>query len=216
MNNNVRDVQLKGNVPVHLTISGVRTNHTRWNNVYSQAERNNLMRPILTPVLANYKRDNPSDVAVLELYTTDDDSDGETQPRGQFSDAARTIERRRVGFTDEAWEANLQLEGFLRRPSEIKTAVELKSTLTGAQSFQLHYFLMKGCRRHKPLTVQLFPETMAVKHRRRQAATIRAESLHPLVVEGRRVMVEQLTARFFTVMPSEGRLVQIWMSKQVV
>ena len=39
--------------------------------------------------------------------------------------------------------------------------------------------------------------------------------LHPLVVEGRRVMVEQLTARFFTAIPSEGRLVQIWMSKQI-
>ena len=215
VNNNVREVQEKSKVPVHQTISGVHTNHTRWNNVHSQAERNNLMRPILTPVLANYKRENPNEVAVLEIYTSDDDSDGETQPRGQFSEAARTVERRKVGFTDEAWEANLQLEGFLRRPSEIKEAVEKKPTLTGAQSFQLHYYLMKGCRRDKPLAIQLFPETMAVKHRKRQAASIRAESLHPLVVEGRKVLVEQLSMRFFTTMPSEGRLGQIWMSKQV-
>ena len=56
-----------------------------------------MMRPILTPVLNNYKRSAPTDVAVLELHTEDDDSDGEL-PRGQFSAESRQVERRKIGF----------------------------------------------------------------------------------------------------------------------
>ena len=106
VNNSVREIQLKVKIPEHLTISAVRTNHTRWNNVWAQAARNNLMRPILTPVLNNFKRDAPTDVAVVELNTEDDDSDGEL-PRGQFSAEAHQVERRKIGFSDDGWEANL-------------------------------------------------------------------------------------------------------------
>ena len=214
VNNNVRETQIKANIPDHQTLAAVRTNHTRWSNVHAQATRNNVMRPILTPVLGNYRRAAPTDVSVLDVYTSDDDSDDE-QPRGQFSAAARQIERRKVGFTEDGWEANLQLEAFLRRPSEIKDVVEMNPALTGAQSLQLHHQLRKKCRRDATLDILLFPVSMAVKDRQRQSATIRADCLHGLVVEGRKVMVDQLTQRFFSVPPSEGRLVQAWMSKQM-
>ena len=37
INNSVREVQLKAKIPEHQTISAVRTNQTRWSNVWAQA-----------------------------------------------------------------------------------------------------------------------------------------------------------------------------------
>ena len=125
------------------------------------------------------------------------------------------VDRKKIGFTDTSWEANLELEGFLERPASMKEVIEKKLTLTGAQSFQLHYNLMKSCEATKPLTIKVFPESIALKDRARKSAVVGFEAVLPLVVEGRREMMAQLEKRFFTVPPSEPRLVQIWMSKQV-
>ena len=40
---------MQAKIPRRKTISGVRSNRTRWNNIHSQCAMNNLMKPILTP-----------------------------------------------------------------------------------------------------------------------------------------------------------------------
>ena len=214
VNHGVKEVQQKAGIPHQKWIGGVRTNHTRWNNIKNQASRNNVMRPILTPVFQKYKREHATEVVLLELYTSDDDSDDEV-PRGPYSVPARAVDRKKVGFTDAAWEANLEFEAFLTKPAEMKELIEKKKTITGAQSFQLHYNLQKSCAPTRPLLIQLFPESISVKDRTRAFATLPADKLLPLVIEGRKEMVLQLEKRFFSIMPSEARLVQIFISKQV-
>ena len=97
----------------------------------------------------------------------------------------------------------------------MKEVIEKCPTVTAAQSFQLQHQLRRKCRPDMPLEIVLFPEAIAYKDRRRKPATLSAENLHMLVVEGRREMVTQLTTRFFTHIPSEARLVQLWISKQM-
>ena len=46
-----------------------------------------------------------------------DDSEGE-QPRGPYSVAARQVQRKKIGFNETSWDVNLELEGFLRSPSD--------------------------------------------------------------------------------------------------
>ena len=65
VNHGVKEIQLQAKIPAHKTISAVRTNHTCWNNIFCQVQRNNLMRPILTPVLTKYKRVHSSEVVLL-------------------------------------------------------------------------------------------------------------------------------------------------------
>ena len=148
------------------------------------------------------------------MLTSSDDSGDET-PRGPYSIPARAVDRKKIGFTEAAWDANLELESFLTKPSEIKEVVEKKKTLTGAQSFQMHYNLSQACKPSKPLSIKLFPESICLKDRVRKTMVIQSSDLLPLVIEGRVEMIAQLNKRFFTIMPSEARLVQIFISKQV-
>ena len=136
-------------------------------------------------------------------------------PCGPYSVPARALDRKKVGFTDAAWDANMEFEAFLTKPAEMKELIEKKKTVTGAQSFELHYNLAKSCAPTRPLLIQLFPESIAVKDRTRASTTLPADQLLPLVIEGRKEMVLQLEKRFFSIMPSEARLVQIFISKQV-
>jgi hypothetical protein len=77
-------------IPLHKVIGGVRSNRTRWNNIYYHCERNNVMRPILEPVMNKYKREHSAEVVLLEKETSSDDSSDE-QPRGAYSVAARQV-----------------------------------------------------------------------------------------------------------------------------
>ena len=167
-----------------------------------------MMKPILDPVLIKYRRMHANEVVLLEKETSSDDSSGE-QPRGPYSIAAREVDRRKVGFSESTWSANLELEAFLEKPALMKELIEKKPTVTGAQTFQLHYNLKKSCAASKALTIKLHPATVSVEDRRRKSEVVPADSVLPLVVEGRKEMIAQLDKRFFTKPPSEARLVQI-------
>jgi hypothetical protein len=62
------------------------------------------------------------------------------------------VDRKKIGFNEATWEANLELEGFLLRAAQIKELIEKKPTVTRAQSFQLHYNLKKSCQATSTLT----------------------------------------------------------------
>jgi hypothetical protein len=125
------------------------------------------------------------------------------------------VDRKKIGFTENAWEANLELEAFLEKPAAMKELIEKKTTVTGAQAYQLHFSLKMSCKEGKPLTIKVFPETLSVKDRVRKTAQVESSALSAMVVEGRKEMIAQLDKRFFSTPPSDPRLVQIWMSKQL-
>ena len=128
---------------------------------------------------------------------------------------APQVDRKKIGFNEEAWEGNLELEAFLTQPAEMKEVIEKMPQVTGAQSFQLHYNLKKMCGANKPLPINLFPESISLRDRDRKSAMVDTVNICTAVKEARKEMISQLDKRFFTTPPSEARLVKIYMSKQL-
>ena len=209
-----RNRQKENKIPAHQFLSCVKTASTRWKNQYAQVRQNNLMRPIIEPVLARYKREHTSDTAVVVLSDGTDDSDGEV-PHGPVHKLSKAVTRKDIGFTAEAWERNLELEGFLERPGFTKDAIERNPSITGAQGIHLMYKLQTSVGREKPLGIHMFPSSISLKHRTRDSAAIDADSLSGMIKSSRKVMHQQLQERFFDTSASETRLVQLYMSKQM-
>ena len=173
------------------------------------------MRPILDPVLSAYRREHIDDAAIIEVCDEDpDDSDGEV-PRGPFRLASKELTRKEIRFTDDQWNANLEAEAFLTRPAEIKTTLEHRPTVTGAQGVQLMIALQKQSALSKPLEIMLFPQSPSLKHRPRTASLVPAANLNALVSTARKEMSKQIDKRFVDKTFSDARLIQIYMSKQM-
>lgn len=212
----IRDVQIAAGVPQQKQLSPVTTHAVRWGNIRAQIERNNVMRPIYDNVLAKYRRVHAGDAAIIELeavdhYCTDEE---ESQPRGLHFAAATTVTRREIGFTSDAWESNLELEGLMEMPFAIKETLDKKRYVTrGGVYFLIHDFL-RGSAPGKPLEIKLHPTDVSVAARSRATAVIAADSLRPLVVKGREQAVTQIQKRWFTNRPSDTLLILILLSKQ--
>lgn len=206
-------MQAKHSIPAHKNLSTVRTNATRWSNTKHQVTRNNLMRPIIDPVLSVYRREHVDDTAMIELHTDSDRSDVEGPPP-QFAAPSRTLSRKEIRFTEDAWNANLEAEAFLTRPAEIKEILEHRMTVTGAQAVQLVVALMKQNTPTRSLAIRQHPITVSLAHRRRSTTVIEPANLNSLITTAREVLVEQLCMRFVDRRFSDARLIAIYMSKQ--
>ena len=79
-----REFQAEHTIPASKIISTVRTNATRWTNQQKQVSRNNLMQPIIDPVLRKYRREHSDDTAIIVKDSSDDDS-GNELPRGPYT-----------------------------------------------------------------------------------------------------------------------------------
>ena len=63
----IREMQQNSGVPATRVLSTVDTMATRWGNQYRQIERNNMLRPVLEPIIEKWKRENKSRVdAIVE------------------------------------------------------------------------------------------------------------------------------------------------------
>lgn len=210
-----RKFQADNDIPPHKFITVVRTNATRWTNEKAQLTRNNTMRPILDQVLSAYRREHADDAAIIEVRDEDpDDSDGAV-PRGPFRLASKELTRKEIRFTEDQWNANLEAEAFLTRPAEIKTTLEHRPTVTGAQGVQLMIALKKQSALSKPLEIMLFPQSPSLKHRPRTASFVPAANLNALISTARKEMSKQIDQRFVDKRFSDARLIQIYMSKQM-
>ena len=54
----IRESQQQHDIPSHRTLSTVDTMATRWGNQYKQLERNNLLKPVIEPVIEKWKREH--------------------------------------------------------------------------------------------------------------------------------------------------------------
>ena len=127
-----RNFQADHEIPASKILSTVRTNATRWTNQKKQITRNCLMQPIIDPVLKKYRREHAGDTSIIEKDSSGDDSESAV-PRGPYTQASRAVTRRDIRLSEEQWNANLELEGFLAKPATIKETLEHRPTVTGAQ-----------------------------------------------------------------------------------
>ena len=113
------------------------------------------------------------------------------------------------------WNANLELEGFLTKPAEVKETLEHRLTVTGAQGVQLMVMLKTINKESRPLKISLLPQSPALKHRSREESTVAAESISMMIQTARKELIKQIDKRFIDKRFSESRLIQIYMSKQM-
>jgi hypothetical protein len=195
----VRSTQLAADVPLSKVLMTVDTCTTRWGNQFDQVERNNVLRPVIDPVVDAYKRENRGK---KDAIVEDDDSN-------PTSKLGKAVPASALGLSADAWDKSLEIEGFLDHPYKIKESIEHKGYVTGAISLYLMHDLKAGCGEEKTLTVKLHPTTAKLEDRARLAETREAESLHDLTTTARTIMVDELQQRFFSERPSNLRLVQV-------
>ena len=120
-----------------------------------------------------------------------------------------------VYLCSEQWDSSLEMEAFLEYPFQIKQSIEHKGYLTGAQSLCLHHDLTQGCKSDQPLSVKAHPPSASMADRKRKTETRGASELDEMIVKGRTILAAEVSARFFGERPSNVRMVQAYMCKQV-
>ena len=214
VSDNLRQFQADHKIPANKILSTVRTNATRWGNQFKQVQRNNVLRPVVDPVLSEYRREHSCDTAILVSEIADDDSDSE-QPRGPFTVASKAVARKDIRLNEDMWYANLEAEAFLNRPHAIKQTLEHRLTITGAQGVALMYALKKQNGPLKPLQILQFPRSVSLQHRKREDTTVQCRDLSLMISTARLELVKQIDKRFINKRFSDARLIQIFMSKQM-
>ena len=200
----IRDMQVAAGVPPTSILGTVDTSTTRWGNQYCQAERTNVLHPVVNPTVENFKRENRGKKdAIVE--------DDEANPTSRVGKPVAAIQ---LGLDSAMWDAGMEIEAFLEYPYMVKEAVEHKGYLTGAQSLCLMHDLKQANAATQDLSVKIFPPTARLADRTRKTETRSANSLMDMVVTAREVLSNEIQDRFFAERPSNVRLVQIYMSKQ--
>ena len=159
-----------------------------------------------------------ADPEILEVEEVDDrltDDEGAV-PLGPYAQASRAVMRREIGHSSDTWEANLELEAFFRAAEGVRQTIEHVAHLTGGQSYALMCKLQRGCRPSNSLTIAKFPKSIALKDRKkRDEYVVKSDDILPLIKTARAVMMGELNDRFREGRPSDTRLVQIYLSKQM-
>ena len=134
----------------------VRTCPTRWGNQFLQLERNDVLKLTIDQSLQEYKKANKG---LKEAIVVANDSD-------QGSKVSKAVAATDIGLNNEQWDANLQLEAFLKYPYEIKETIEHKRYCTGAQGLVLFFDIKENfCSPAATLTIKEFPKSLSVKDR---------------------------------------------------
>lgn len=123
--------------------------------------------------------------------------------------------RKDIRLTEEQWSANLELEGFLTKPAEVKEKLEHRATVTGAQGVQLMIMLKQVNKDTRPLKILQLPQSPALKHRKREESTVSADRISSMISTARTELIKQIDQRFVSKRFSDARLIQIYMSTQI-
>jgi hypothetical protein len=206
VNKGIKELQTKAGVPDHKVHTLVPTATTRWGNQYLQLERNNLLRAAIDPSVEKYKRDNKGNKeAIVEPNESD-----------QGSKAGKAVAATEIGLQSNDWEENQELEGFLRYPYQIKETIEHKGYCTGAQSLMLLYDVKSNFSHpDAQLETLTLPPTLKMEDRERNEEVKNSNVVSGMIDVARRVLKEELQSRCFDLRPSNSRMVQLFMSKQM-
>lgn len=162
---------------------------------------------MIDPSVEKFKREHKNEKeAIVEPNESD-----------QGSKAGAPVPACALGLTPEDWECNQELESFLSYPYEIKQSIELLGYVTGAQALMLLFDLKdKFCRENASLEVQALPASLKLCDRVRAFEFKQAAQCSPMIEAARRVIMKtELQERCFDARPSNARMVQLYMSKQM-
>ena len=151
----IREKQLQAEVPTYKVLTTVDTMPTRWGNQFRQVERDNLLKPVLSPVVDKWVTENRM---VKEAIVEADDSNPAAK-------VGKGVPASRLGLNATGWDQSLEVEAFLDHPYALKEAMEHKLYMTGAQSLICLSDLMKGCEEKGDLDLKLHPATASVADR---------------------------------------------------
>lgn len=205
-NKGIKEAQSGAGIQDHDIRTLIATATTRWGNQFQQIERNNLLRLAIDPTVEKFKRDHKNEKeAIVEMNESD-----------QGSKVGTAVPANEIGLSSDDWECNQEMEGFLSYPYEIKQSIELIGFLTGAQALMLLYDLKdKFCRPDAKLEVQALPATLKLCDRSRAFEYKQASKCSPMIDVARTVMRTEIQERCFNARPSNSRMVQLFMSKQM-
>lgn len=203
----IRELQQDEGVPPSRVLSTVDTMATRWGNQYRQVMRNNMLKPVLDPVLGRWKRENSGKQDAIV------DANDENACNNRIG---TPVPASKLGLSTDEWDVSLEMEAFLEHPFQIKECIEHKGYMTGAQGLIALADLQKCCEDQQPLVVKQQPPTPKLIDRKRKPESRAAHLLSTEVQTGRSVLAAQLRERFFIgEVPSDVRMVQLYMSKTV-
>ena len=192
----------------------VTTVATRWGNQFSQVSRNNELRPVWDMALSSFKRKHRGAQAVMLEETSTDGSTGTTCIPNAVGESD-------IGLSTTDWEDALAVESFLRHPKLIKEKIEkLTFGTTAAQAYQMLFDLKEtNYETEGEVIVLAHPTTAALGERKRKQEVRRFDELPEFVRAARSIMYNELSSRIFGTSfderPSDVRLVQLYMSKQI-
>jgi hypothetical protein len=203
VNDALRDMQTAAGVPPHKLWATITTCCTRWGNQSRQVSRNIGLKPGIDSAVMNYKQKNRGKAAFMEI------TEGETPVE---------VSANELGLTENQWSDSLELDAFLEDCWEVKEIIEKNTKLTGAQAYQMLDRLRSDPNGsvntfHAPLSLKMVDRT------RNHARVVPNDELCDAVRVAKQVLSEDLTERMFLTTPdsrpSESRLVQLFMSKQM-
>ena len=211
VNDDIRSAQISADIPSHKLLTTTRKQATRWGGTYLQISQNHLLHPVLAPAVEKYKRQNRGKQDAI-VESDESESAGANK-------VGRAVAAAELGLSATDWDEGIEMEAFLERPFQTKELIEKGKAgggmITGAQSLMLMHNLRASNEASKPLSVKLLPPSPSLEDRSRVSEQRTAISLGPCVVTAREVMVKELNDRFFGERPSNSRLVQLHMSKQM-
>ena len=133
----------------------------------------------------------------------------------------RAVSCAEIGLSNGEWEESLAAENFLSHPKTLKDIIETNlSSITAAQAFTLLFDLARHMAElDGDVSLLQHPEGPSLRARNRTSATILVQDLPTFVIDAHSILAEELSTRLFGSgyedRPSDIRLVQIYMSKQV-
>ena len=211
VNSDIRESQIAADIPPHKILMVTRKGATRWGGTFMQISQNHLMHPVLDPAVEKYKRQNRGK---QDAIVESDESESSGANR-----VGRAVAAAELGMSVTEWDEGIEMEAFLERPYQTKELIEKgkkgAGLITGAQSLMLMHSLRASCEVSKPLTVKLLPASPSLADRQRTLEQRNSISLGPCVVTAREIMITELNSRFFIERPSNSRMVQLHMSKQM-
>ena len=202
----IKDMQMAAGVPDHKLLVPERTSTTRWGNQFVQVSKDNTLRPAIDPAIEKYKKENRGNKEAIV----------ETNESDQGSKVGTAVAASELGFTSLDWEESQEMEAFLSYPYAIKETIEKRGHCTGAQGMALFHDLKENfCHPEAKLSIKPLPTGLTLADRERTNEMKDASDLSSMIDTARKVFKEEMQSRAFDLRPSNTRLVQCYMSKQI-
>ncbi|KAK3281373.1 hypothetical protein CYMTET_10832 [Cymbomonas tetramitiformis] len=175
-------------------------------NQFKQLKKNCTLRPGIDACLEKYKLENKNNKEAI-IETNEDE---------QGSKVGNAVAASEIGLDLMDWDKSQEVEGLLSYPFDIKETIESSGICTGSHAMILLHDLKEAfCDNRANLEVGALPATLKLEDRERSRVIRKATDLSSMVTTARSVLKDELQARLFDSRPSNMRLIQCFMSKQV-